>query len=69
MKQSSDYMEIKLARIKKNLTQKELAEKLGITPQYLRLIELDKIDIKKSLMIKLSMILEISIQDLFFKED
>ncbi|ELC8373636.1 helix-turn-helix transcriptional regulator [Clostridium perfringens] len=62
-------MEIKLARIKKNLTQKELAEKLGITPQYLRLIELDKIDIKKSLMIKLSMILEISIQDLFFKED
>ena len=40
-------MEIKLARIKKNLTQKELAEKLGITPQYLRLIELDKIDIKK----------------------
>ncbi|EOU1504281.1 helix-turn-helix transcriptional regulator [Clostridium perfringens] len=62
-------MEIKLARIKKNLTQKELAEKLGVTPQYLRLIELDKIDIKKSLMIKLSMILEISIQDLFFKED
>ena len=62
-------MEIKLASIKKNLTQKELAEKLGITPQYLRLIELDKIDIKKSLMIKLSMILEISIQDLFFKED
>ncbi|MCI5750734.1 MAG: hypothetical protein MR322_14890 [Clostridium perfringens] len=32
-------------------------------------MELDKIDIKKSLMIKLSMILEISIQDLFFKED
>ncbi|WP_080549699.1 helix-turn-helix transcriptional regulator [Clostridium perfringens] len=58
-----------MLQLSKNLTQKELAEKLGVTPQYLRLIELDKIDIKKSLMIKLSMILEISIQDLFFKED
>lgn len=62
-------MKIKLLRIEKGYAQKVFAEKLGITQQYLRLIELDKIDLRKSLMIKISKLLEVTPQELFFSEE
>ncbi len=61
-------MNIKLERIKRNIKQKELADELGITTQYLRLIELGKVDIRRNLMIKIAKILNVSIQELFFSE-
>lgn len=62
-------MRIKLLRIEKGYTQKVFAEKLGITQQYLRLIELDKIDLRKSLIIKISKLLGVTPQELFFSEE
>lgn len=61
-------MSVKLERIKRNIKQKELADELGITTQYLRLIELGKVDIRRNLMIKIAKILNVSIQELFFSE-
>ena len=58
-----------LARLKKGIKQQELAKKLGITPQYLRLIEKGDIDPRASLMKKCSEVLEISVEELFFNED
>lgn len=61
-------MNIKLKRIEKCIKQKDMAEMLEITPQYLRKIEKGDIDVRRSFMIKVSKILETSIQELFFSE-
>lgn len=58
-----------LARLKKGIKQQELAKKLGITPQYLRLIEKGDIDPRASLMKKCSEVLEISVEELFFNKN
>lgn len=58
-----------LARLKKGIKQQELAKNLGITPQYLRLIEKGDIDPRASLMKKCSEVLEISVEELFFNEN
>lgn len=62
-------MEVKLARIKKGLTQKQLREMLKISPQTLVAIEkghYEKVNIP--LAKKISLILGISVQELFFQE-
>lgn len=51
------------------MKQKEVAEKVGITPQYLRLIEKGEINLKLKLMIKLSEVLEVDMITLFFDEE
>lgn len=61
-------MNIKLKRIEKGIKQKDMAEMLELTPQYLRKIEKGDIDVRRSFMIKISKILETSIQELFFSE-
>lgn len=58
-----------LARLKKGMKQYEVAEKVGITPQYLRLIEKGEINLNLKLMRSLSEVLEVGIMELFFNEE
>lgn len=62
-------MNMKLVRIKKEIKQRDFARMLGITPQHLRKIEKGEVDIKKSFMVEVSKLLEVSVQELFFSED
>ena len=58
-----------IERVKRGMKQYELANQVGITPQYLRLIEKGRVDPKLGLMLKLSEALEINVIDLFFSEE
>lgn len=57
-------MKLKLKRIENGYKQKEFAQLLGITPQYLRLIELDRVDPRVSVMLRAADILNTTIMDL-----
>lgn len=57
---------LKAKRVEKGIKQKEFAKELGITPQYLQLIETNKVDPRRDLMIKISDALDVSPQELFF---
>ncbi len=59
---------LKIKRIEKNLKQYELAESVGITPQYLRLLEKGEANPSRDIMIKISKKLETSVDELFFNE-
>lgn len=59
-------MKVKIARIKKRIKQKDLAEMVGISREYLRHIENDEANPTRSLMLKIAEILECSVQELFF---
>ena len=61
-------LKVKLKRIEKGFKQIELAEKVGITPQYLRLIEIGQANPTKDIMKKISEILETSADELFFQD-
>jgi putative transcriptional regulator len=71
-KKGSDKMvtNLKLARIKKGMKQKDLAQKVGITSQYLMNLEKGKSK-NPSIMImkKLSEELECSVEELFFSDE
>jgi putative transcriptional regulator len=54
------------ARTVKGIKQQDLAKKLGISPQYLRLIEIGKAEPKRDLMIKIAKVLEVDVKELFF---
>lgn len=54
------------ARTGRGIKQKELAKQLGITPQYLRLIEIGKVEPKRDLMIKIANALDENVTKLFF---
>ena len=61
---------LKIARIKCNLTQKELAKSVGITNKYLSQIETGKSkNPSKPLMEKIAKVLNYSVQELFFNGD
>lgn len=57
-------LNIKKERVKKRLTQKELAQKIGVSRSYLGDLENCKFDIKLSLLIKITEILEVELNDL-----
>lgn len=62
-------MNIKIARIKKGLTQKQLCEVLKISPN--KLVELERGNYKNltyALMIKIAKALNTTVQELFFSE-
>lgn len=62
-------MNVKLARIKKGWTQKELAVKVGLSNVTIVKIEKGNYDsITKASMIKISKALGVPIQELFFSE-
>lgn len=52
----------------KSIRLKDMASKLEITPQYLSRIEGGKVDIKVSMLLKISDILEINPNDLLLNE-
>lgn len=63
-------MNIKIARIKKGLTQKQLCEVLKISPN--KLVELERGNYKNltyALMIKIAKALNTTAQELFFSEE
>ena len=60
---------VKSKRVKKDIKQGEFAKRIGITPQYLRLIEKGEIDLRRSLMIKIAKELDTTVQELFFSEE
>ena len=56
--------QIKLARIKKDLTQKQLGDLVGVSPATINRIELGKQSIKLDILKKIADILEVSINEL-----
>lgn len=54
------------ARTGKGIKQGELAKQLGITPQYLRLIEKGEVEPRRDLMIKIAEALQEDVKELFF---
>ena len=53
-------------RVERGIRQGEFAKQLGITPQYLRLIEKGDVEPKVTLAFKIAKALETSVQELFF---
>lgn len=60
---------LKAERVNKGIKQKDLAKQLGVTPQYLNSIENGRTEPRRDLMQKISNLLEISIQELFFNDE
>lgn len=61
-------MNVKLARIRKRLTQEELCKLVKISKSTLVKIEKDEYDIRLSLMKKISKALNTSVIELFFRD-
>ncbi len=60
---------VKLARVEKDLTQAELAEKVGCTRQTIGLIEADKFNPSLKLCIAIAKVLNKTLNDLFWIEE
>ncbi|WP_349818085.1 MULTISPECIES: helix-turn-helix transcriptional regulator [Clostridium] len=60
---------LKIERIKKGFKQGMFAKQLGITPQYLRLIEKGAVEPRRDLMIKIAKALDTTVAELFFSEE
>lgn len=57
-------LNLKIARIRKGLSQKQLADKVGISPATVSKAETGKFDLRLSTLIKLSKVLDVSIEEL-----
>lgn len=55
---------LKSVRVLKGIKQKDMAVKLGVSPQYLSRLESGRIDLKLSTLKQIAKILEVSIGDL-----
>ncbi|KXA05167.1 DNA-binding helix-turn-helix protein [Clostridium perfringens] len=65
-----NILNLKIQRIKKRKKQKEIAEQVGITQQYLANLENGKSkNPSRDLMIKLADALDTTVQELFFSEE
>lgn len=61
---------LKIARLKKGIKQRELASKVGVTQQYIGSLENNKYsNPTKKTMLAISKVLDVSVQELFFDED
>ncbi|PWA11853.1 transcriptional regulator [Pueribacillus theae] len=60
---------IKLARVAKNMTQQDLADRIGVTRQTINLIEKNKYNPTIKLCISIAKVLEKSLDELFMNED
>ena len=65
---STYRIRLKLARIENNLTQSELAEKVGVTRQTIGLIENGKYNPSLNLCIAIAKILNKTLNDLFWED-
>lgn len=57
-------LNLKIARVKKGLSQKELANKVGISPATVSKAETGKFDLRLSTLLKLSKILDVTVEEL-----
>lgn len=62
-------LNLKIARIKKNLSQKELAKLAGISPATVSKAENGKINLRIYTIKKISKVLDIPVTELFFDEN
>ena len=60
---------IKIERARKNITQGQLAEMVGVSRQTINAIELGKYNPSTVLSLKMSRVFEVSVNDLFCLED
>jgi transcriptional regulator len=60
---------IKVERARKNITQGQLAEMVGVSRQTINAIELGKYNPSTVLSLKMSRVFEVSVNDLFYLED
>ena len=60
---------VKSEWVKQDIQQKDFAKELGITPQYLCLIEKGKVEPRRDLMIKIAKALDTTVQELFFTDE
>lgn len=60
---------IKVERTRKNITQGQLAEMVGVSRQTINAIELGKYNPSTVLSLKMSRVFEVSVNDLFCLED
>lgn len=65
----NDLFNLKAERVRKGIKQGEFADKVGITPQYLCLIEKGKVEPRRDLMIKMAKVLNSDVKTLFFSEE
>lgn len=61
-------LNLKIARIKKELTQKQLAEITGVSPATINKVEKGKIDIRIGTLKKIAKALDVSISELIEEE-
>lgn len=61
-------IKLKLARVEKDLTQEELAEKVGVSRQTISLIELGKYNPTLNLCIAICKSLDMTLNELFWEE-
>ena len=62
-------LNLKIARIKKSLSQKELAKLAGISPATVSKAEKGKINLRIDTIKKISKVLDIPVTELFFDEN
>lgn len=60
---------LKAERVKKGIKQKDFAEMVGITPQYLNLVEKGKVEPRRDLMKKIAKELDSDVVTLFFSDN
>lgn len=60
-------MEVKIARIKKGMTQDDLCKALNVSKTTIVKIEKGEYDIRLSLMKKISKLLQVDVKELFFQ--
>lgn len=60
-------LKIKIIRIQKRISQRELARKVGISSNYLSELEHNKFDIRLGLLIKIAKELNVEVEDLYEK--
>ena len=60
---------IKAERVKRGIKQIELARRIGITPQYLHLVEVGKVEPRRNLIIAICQQLGMTPQQLFFENE
>lgn len=59
---------IRIERIKANIKQGDLANRLNISPQYLRKLEKNEANPSRDLMLRIAKELDTNVMDLFFDE-
>lgn len=61
-------LKLKAKRVESGIKQKELAKLLGVTPQYVYMLENGKAEPRRDMMLKIANLLDCKVGELFFNE-